>query len=94
MTKIVWPVSRKLNSRLPLCGEAYINSFKSNIIQHRLLKRLHDAHMGMYTPEKRAGKVMKIDKEGKSYMSHAENICRKIKTCKIPYSPEASIWIR
>ncbi len=27
-------------------------------------------------------------------MRHAEKICRKIKCCKIPFSPEASIWIR
>jgi hypothetical protein len=38
--------------------------------------------------------VMKIDEEGKAYMRHAEKICRKIKTCKIPFSPETSIWIR
>ncbi len=30
--KIVQPVSRKLNIRLPQCGEVYINSFESNII--------------------------------------------------------------
>jgi hypothetical protein len=27
-------------------------------------------------------------------MIHAEKMCRKIKCCRIPYSPEASIWIR
>ncbi len=37
---------------------------------------------------------MKINKEGKENMRHAEKTCRKIKTCKIPFSPEASIWIR
>jgi hypothetical protein len=31
-TEIVQPVSCKLNSRLPQCGKAYINSFKLNII--------------------------------------------------------------
>ncbi len=93
LTKIVWPVSRKLNSRLPQCGKAYINSFKSNIIRHRLLERLHDAYTGMYTPEERARKVMKIDEEGKAYMCHAKMIYRKIKTCKIPFSPKVSIWI-
>ncbi len=92
-TKIVQPVSRKLNSRLPQCGKVYINSFELNIIQHRLLECLHDAHTGMYMPEERARKVMKTDEEGKAYMCHAEKICRKIKTCKIPFSPKASIWI-
>jgi hypothetical protein len=35
-----------------------------------------------------------INKEGRDYMIHAEKMCRKIKCCHIPYSPEASIWIR
>jgi hypothetical protein len=65
MTKIVWPVSRKLNSRLPQCGKAYKNSFESNIIRHQLLECLHDAHTGMYTPEERAGKVIKLMKKEK-----------------------------
>ncbi len=90
-TKIVRPVSRKLNSKLPKCGEEYIQSLESNIIRHRLLERLHEAHTGNYTPEDRASKVMKIDKEGKEYMRHAKKTCQKIKTCKIPFSPEASI---
>ncbi len=92
--KIVRPVSRRLNSRLPQCGKEYIKSFKSNIIHHCLLERLHDAYTREYTPEERASKVIKIDEEGKAYMQHAEKICRKIKTRKIPFSPKASIWIR
>jgi hypothetical protein len=93
-TKIVRPVSRKLNSKLPKCGEEYIQSLESNIIRHHLLERLHKAHTGNHTPEDRASKVMKIDKEGKEYMRHAEKTCQKIMTCKIPFSPEVSIWIR
>jgi hypothetical protein len=27
-------------------------------------------------------------------MLHAEKICQKIKSCRIPFSPKASIWIR
>jgi hypothetical protein len=27
-------------------------------------------------------------------MIHVEKTCRKIKSCRIPYSPEASIWIQ
>jgi hypothetical protein len=38
--------------------------------------------------------VLAIDEEGKAYMRHAEKICCKIKSCLIPFSPEASIWIR
>jgi hypothetical protein len=64
---------------------------KKNIIQHRLIKQLHDAHTGEYSAAKRAQKVLAIDEEGKAYMRHAEKICRKIKSCRIPFSPEALI---
>jgi hypothetical protein len=92
--KIVWPASRRLNSRLPGCSNEYGRSLESNIIQHCLLERLHNAHMGCYTPEERAQKVIAINEEGKTYMRHAEKICPKIKSCGIPFSPKASIWIR
>jgi hypothetical protein len=92
--KIVRPVSRCLNSRLPKCDEAYIESLEKNIVKHRLLERLYDAHTGGYSAEETANKVIAIDDEGKSYMQHAEKICRNIKCCKNPFSPKASIWIR
>jgi hypothetical protein len=92
--RIVRPASRRLNSWIPGCGKAYISSLKSNIIQHRLIERLHDVHTGGYTTEERARKVITIDEEGKAYMRHAEKICCKIKSCRIPFLPEAAIWIR
>jgi hypothetical protein len=92
--KIVRPAGRRLNSKLPGCSKVYINSFKSNIIRHRLLKRLHKAHMGAYSNSERAWRVIMIDEEGKTYMRHAEKKCCKIKCCLILFSPEAAIWIR
>jgi hypothetical protein len=42
-----------------------------------------------------AKKVIAInkEKEGKAYMQHRKEICRKIKCCWIPFSLEESIWI-
>ncbi len=92
--KIVCPAGRRLNSRLPGCSKVYIDSLESNIIRHRLLERLHEAHTGAYLNSEQARRLIMIDKEGKMYMRHAEKICRKIKCCQIPFSPEAAIWIR
>jgi hypothetical protein len=39
-TKVVCPASRGLNSKMPQCGEAYLKSLESNIVQHRLLEQL------------------------------------------------------
>jgi hypothetical protein len=92
--KIVRPAGRRLNSKIPGCSNAYIKSFKDNIIKHRLLERLHDAHTGAYSESEQARKVIVIDEEGKAYMRHAKKVCRKLKCCRIPFSPEAAIWIR
>jgi hypothetical protein len=92
--KIVRPASQRLNSQLPGYSKVYIDSLKSNIIQHHLLKRLYNTHTGGYSTEETARKVSIINEGGKAYMRCAEKICRKIKCCWIPFSPEASIWIR
>jgi hypothetical protein len=92
--KIVRPVGRRLNSKLPGCCKAYTASLESNIAWHRLLERLYDAHTGKYSNDKQARKIILIDKEEKAYMRRVEKICRKIKCCRIAFSPEAAIWIR
>jgi hypothetical protein len=35
----------------------------------------------------------KLDKEGEAYMKHAKKKCRKLKLGRIPFSPEAFLWI-
>jgi hypothetical protein len=92
--KIVRPVGRRLNSRIAGCCKTYIKSLETNITCHCLLERLHDAHTGIYSNKIRAKKITAIDKEGKAYMRRAKKICRKIKCCRIPFSPEAAILIR
>ena len=47
--KIVRPAGRRLNSKLPGCCKAYIDSLESNVIKHKLLKRLHTAYTGTYS---------------------------------------------
>jgi hypothetical protein len=89
--KIVRPVSHRLNSRLPKCSKAYVENLEANISRHCLLKHLYDVHTGKYSTKETARRVIIIDEEGKTYMQHAEKICRKIKCCRIPISPEASI---
>ncbi len=72
--KIVQPVGHQLNSRLASCCKTYIESLESNIMQHRLLERLHEAHTGTYSDEMRARNIILIDKEGKAYMRRVEKI--------------------
>jgi hypothetical protein len=78
---------------MPWCGEAYVQSLEHNIVQHRLLERLNKVHCSSLSHKKKAEKLNTINQEGRAYMIHAEKTRRKIKSCRIPYSPEASIWI-
>jgi hypothetical protein len=94
LTKVVCPASHRLNSKMPWCGEAYVKSLERNIIQHRLLERLNKVHCSNLSHNKKADKLNSIDQKGQDYMIHAEKMCRKIKCCRIPYSPKASIWIQ
>jgi hypothetical protein len=55
---------------------------------------LQAAHTGGFPVEETARRVIPISEEGKIYTIHMEKLCRKIKCCKIPFSPKASIWIR
>jgi hypothetical protein len=71
-----------------------ITGYIKKVSHDNLLERLHKAHTGGHSATETARQVILIDGEGKAYMRHAEKICRKLKCCHIPYSPEASIWIR
>ncbi len=87
--KIVRLVGHRLNGRLAGCCKAYIESLEANITRHRLLERTYDAHTGTYSKEEQAKRIIVIIEEGKAYMRRAKKICRKIKCCRIPFSPEA-----
>jgi hypothetical protein len=63
-------------------------------VRHHLIKKLHEVHVSNLTQPEKTMRVGSIDKAGKEYMKHAKKVCRKIKCCRIPFSPEASIWIR
>jgi hypothetical protein len=93
-TKIVRPASGRLNSKIPLCVDAYNKSLEDNTVRHRLIEKLHEVHVSNWMQQEKACRVCLIDRVGKEYMKHAKKVCKKIKCCWIPYSLEASIWIR
>ncbi len=85
----------KINSKVPHCSDTYIKALEDDIVRHYLIKKLYEVHVGHWTHEEKQRRVCLIDKVGKEYMKHAEKTsCRKVKYCHIPYSPEATIWIR
>ena len=93
-TRIVRPASRRLNSRVPHSAEAYNKPLKANIVWHPLIKKLQKVHVSNWLQAKKEHRVCTIDWAGKEFMTHAENVCRKIRCCSFPYLPKVSIWIR
>ncbi len=65
-TKIVCPALRRLNSNVPHCIDVYNKSMESNIVQHCLIKRLHEVHVSNWTQEDKERRVCKIDREARS----------------------------
>jgi hypothetical protein len=63
-------------------------------VRHCLIEKFYEVHTSNWSHEEKQRRVCMIDKVGKEYMQHAKKVCRKIKCCQIPCSPEASIWIR
>jgi hypothetical protein len=93
-TRIVRLASRRLNNRVPHCAKAYNKALDANIVQHCLIEKLHEVHVSNWLQAKKEHRVCAINRVGKEFMMPAEKVYRKIKCCRFPYLPEASIWIR
>ncbi len=92
--KIVRPASRRLNTKLPPVVAEYSRLLEEKIIKHRLIERVGIAHVSSRSRRSFASCLNCLDKELGDYMWYAEKHCRKIKSGRIPFSPEASLWIR
>ncbi len=88
-------VSRRLNTKVP-GGDAakYIATLESSLTRHRLIKHLGRAYEKSKSKKALCRRVNKIDQESKELMKNAEKTCQRIKSGKIPFSPEAALWIR
>ena len=91
---IVRSVSRRLNSRIPAAAEDYYDRFEHLVLEQKLIERLGKAHELSSVAQIVKENINKIDVESKQYMAHAEKKCRNIKSGKIPFSPESTLWIK
>jgi hypothetical protein len=67
-TKIIQPASRRLNSKIPHCGEAYIINLEKNVIHHHLIECLHEVHVSNLSQEEKQHRVCLTGNKGKNYM--------------------------
>ncbi len=91
--KIVRPTSRRLNAKIPRVAAEHARILENKILKHRLIERMGAAHTNSRSRRKAATRLNQLDDEFGDYMRHAEKKCWKIKSGRIPFSPEASLWI-
>ncbi len=72
----------------------YVRILKEKVLRHRLIERMGAAHTSSKSCWKMTKRINRIDRELGQYMRHAEKKCRKIKSGRIPFLPEASVWIK
>jgi hypothetical protein len=92
--KIIWPASRRLNTKLPCIAAEYSRLLEEKIIKHHFIERIRKAHVSSRSRRSFTKCLNGLDKELDNYMRFAEKHCCKIKSGRIPFSPEASLWIR
>ena len=92
--KIVRPTARRLNTKIIGAASAYRDRFEHLLLKHRIIEKIGRAHEESTTNEEAAIRLNEIDTESGQYMLSAEKKCRKIKSGRIPFSPESALWIR
>jgi hypothetical protein len=87
--------TRRLNTKVSSgATKKYVERLEKNIRQHLLLEKLNELRGRDYNRKSIQRKLNKIDKQSKELMLNAEKKCRRIKSGRIPFSPEAALWIR
>ncbi len=92
--RIVQPQALRMNCKIPDAVEQYNKRLKEKILRHRLIKQLGQVHVSDIPQWEKKQQLDKIDAEGRNYMKNLEKRCRKIKSGRIPFSPEAAKWIQ
>ena len=92
--RIVRPKARRLNTRIPGAALAYQERFERLLLKHRIIERIGRAHETSKDDLEATARINAIDRECGQYMLSSEKKCRKIKSGRIPFSPESALWIR
>ena len=86
--------ARRLNSRIPAAAEYYSYRFEHLVLGQKIIEHLGKAHEYRSVAKIMKENINKINTERKQYMAHAGKKCRKMKSGKIPFSSECTLWIK
>jgi hypothetical protein len=86
--------ARRLNTKVSSgATRKYVKRLEENIAQHRLIEKLGNLHL-RYKRKKHFQRALnKLNQQSRDLMLNAEKKCQRIKSGRIPFSPEAAVWI-
>ena len=88
------PTARRLNTRIPGCADTYNFILEKQVTQHRIITQLNAIHQQGRSTDQIQQKLDTIDKKLAQLMHHVEKNCQKMKSGRIPFSPETAMWIK
>ena len=87
--------ARRLNTKTSSgATRKYVKRLEENIARHKLVEKLGTLHHRYKQKRHFQRALNKLDQQSKELMINAEKKCRRIKSGRIPFSPEAAVWIR
>ena len=86
--------SRHLNTKMSSgATQKYLKRLEGSLLQHCLIKCLSHIHLAHKSRCKFQKEFNKLDKQSKDIMINGEKKCWQIKSDRIPFSPQAALWI-
>ncbi len=87
--------TRRLNTKVSSgAARKYLEKLEDGLDRHRLIERLGQLHITHKSKRAFRRGLNKLDKQSKDIMLNTERKCPRIKSGRIPFSPEAALWIR
>jgi hypothetical protein len=90
---IIRPALCHLNTKIKGCAQWYNTILQWNICCHCLFEQMVAASSSSKSKDAVSAKLNMLDWEGEAYMKHAKKKCCWLKSGRIPFSPEALLWI-
>ena len=92
--QIIRSGARWLNTKITSTKDNYTNVLENQVVTHGLTEQIVAAHNTSSSIVLLKERIDIIDQEGFQYMHNVERNCFRIKSVRIPFSPDSSIWIR
>ena len=92
--RIIRSGARRFNTKITSTKDNYTNVLEKLVLIHCPTERMVAAHNEISSKVLVKERIDIIYQEGVQYMHHAKRKCCRLKSVRIPFSPDSLIWIR